>query len=96
MIDTEGVRWSGEPVPEGFTRSRGEDTGCFHITEKAVKFDHDSVITNILCPVGDEENTSRGVRIVAAAYGNTASRSSPPPDQREPGIDSILKRYAIR
>ena len=44
-----------------------------------MKFDHDTVITSIPYPVGDEgENTSRGVRIVSAAYGNTEPPTSYP------------------
>ena len=64
-----GQLGTGRTCPKGFTR-RGQRR--FHITEQVVKFDHDTVITSILCPIGDEgENTSRGVRIVSAAYGNT-------------------------
>ena len=72
----QAVNWdlgTERTCPQGFTR-RGQRR--FHVTEQVVKFDHDTVITSIPCPVGDEgENTSRGVRIVSAAYGNT----EPPP-----------------
>jgi hypothetical protein len=67
MINTEGVRRSiGNR--ENLSPKRGQRR--FHITEQVVKFDHDSVITSILCPVGDEgENTFRiSANLVSTRY----------------------------